>query len=137
VRVMVRSRVVVVEDEPEMLEIIRVNLEQAGYEVIGARDGLEGYEAIEASDPAAVILDLNLPNMSGFRLARLLRRDPRWRLTPLIVATALCFEEAEELVNEGVAGFITKPFNPSDLVSRLDYILSRSPGAGSMGEAVS
>ena len=136
-RVMVRSRVVVVEDEPEMLEIIRVNLEQAGYEVIGARDGLEGYEAIEASDPAAVILDLNLPNMSGFRLARLLRRDPRWRLTPLIVATALSFEEAEELVNEGVAGFITKPFDPAELVSRLDFVLSRAGRPAWTGETTS
>lgn len=136
-RVKVRSRVVVVEDEPEMLEIIRINLERAGYEVIGARDGLEGYDAVEGSDPAAVILDLNLPDMSGFRLARLLRRDPRWRLTPLIVATALSFEEAEDLVDEGLDGFITKPFDPTELVTRLDYVLSRTARSSSTDEAAS
>ncbi|MHB0869731.1 MAG: response regulator [Chloroflexota bacterium] len=120
-----RPRVVVVEDEPEMLDIIRVNLEQAGYDVIGARDGVEGYEALESIDPDAVILDLNLPNMSGFRLARLLRRDPRWKRVPLIVATAFAFEEVEDLASEGVDGFMTKPFDPADLVSRLEYVLSR------------
>lgn len=108
-----------------MLDIIRVNLEQAGYDVIGARDGVEGYEALESIDPDAVILDLNLPNMSGFRLARLLRRDPRWKRVPLIVATAFAFEEVEDLASEGVDGFMTKPFDPADLVSRLEYVLSR------------
>lgn len=122
---MKRPRVVVVEDEPEMLDIIRVNLEQAGYEVIQAHDGLEGYEAVEREIPDAVILDLNLPNMSGFRLAKLLRRDPKWKRVPLIVATAFTFEEVEDLANEGVDGFITKPFDPADLVNKLEYILSR------------
>lgn len=120
-----RPQVVVVEDEPEMLDIIRVNLEQAGYDVFGARDGVEGYEALESIDPDAIILDLNLPNMSGFRLARLLRRDPRWKRVPLIVATAFAFEEVEDLTSEGVDGFMTKPFDPADLVSRLEYVLSR------------
>ncbi|MCL4370271.1 MAG: response regulator transcription factor [Chloroflexi bacterium] len=123
---MKRSRVVVVEDEPEMLDIMSINLEQAGYQVIPARDGLEGYEAVERADPDAVILDLNLPNMSGFRLARLLRRDPRWKRVPLIVATAFTFEEVEDLANEGIDGFITKPFDPADLVNKLEYILSRT-----------
>lgn len=125
---MKRPTVVIVEDEPEMLDIMGINLEQAGYDVISARDGLEGYEAVEKGNPDAVILDLNLPNMSGFRLARLLRRDPRWKRLPLIVATAFTFEEVEDLANEGIDGFITKPFDPVDLVSKLEYILSRSGG---------
>ncbi len=125
---MKRPIVVIVEDEPEMLDIMGINLEQAGYDVISARDGLEGYEAVEKGNPDAVILDLNLPNMSGFRLARLLRRDPRWKRLPLIVATAFTFEEVEDLANEGIDGFITKPFDPVDLVSKLEYILSRSGG---------
>lgn len=123
---MVRPRVVVVEDEPEMLDIMQVNLEQAGYSVVPARDGVEAYQALEEADPSAVILDLNLPNMSGFRLARLLRRDPRWQRLPLIVATAFAFDEVEDLANEGIDGFISKPFAPSELVSRLEYVLSKS-----------
>ncbi|MGE5619313.1 MAG: response regulator [Sphingomonadaceae bacterium] len=126
-----RPQVVVVEDEPEMLDIIRVNLEQAGYDVIPARDGVEGYEVLEGNDADAVVLDLNLPNMSGFRLARLLRRDPRWKGVPLIVATAFAFEEVEDLASEGVAGFVTKPFDPAELVSRLEYVLSRGGSTAS------
>ncbi len=121
--------VVLVEDETEMADIVSINLEQAGYRVIQARDGVEGYAAVESAEPDAVILDLNLPSMSGFRLARLLRRDDRWKGLPLIVATAFTFDEVEELANEGIDGFITKPFDPMDLVNRLEFILSRSARA--------
>ncbi len=127
---MARPRVVVVEDEPEMLEIVQVNLQQAGYEVIPARDGVEAYEALDASTPPdAVVLDLNLPNMSGFRLLRLMRGNPRWKQLPVIVVTAFAFEEVEDISNERIDGFISKPFNPADLVSRLEYALTRSNGA--------
>ncbi len=128
--VMKRPQVVVIEDEPEMLDIIQINLEQAGYSVVSARDGVEGYAVLEAIEPDAVILDLNLPNMSGFRLARLLRRDPRWKRIPLIVATAFAFEEVEDLASEGVDGFVSKPFDPADLVTKLEYVLSKGGGVG-------
>jgi DNA-binding response OmpR family regulator len=126
---MARPCTLVVEDEPEMLDIMRVNLEMAGYDVALARDGVEAYEVLEASDPQAVVLDLNLPNMSGFRFLRLLRRNPRWKNLPLIVVTAFAFEEVEDIASEGIDGFITKPFDPADLVSKLQYVLSREERA--------
>lgn len=122
---MAGSRVLVVEDEPEMLEIIRVNLEQSNYEVVQAGDGVEAFLALDREGVDAVILDLNLPGMSGFRFLRLLRRDPRWREIPTVVVTALDFEEAAELANERVEGFITKPFQPTQLVDRVRFALSR------------
>lgn len=122
---MAGSRVLVVEDEPEMLDIVTVNLEQAGYEVAQARDGLEAYETLETREPQAVVLDLNLPNMSGFRFLRLMRRNPRWKALPVIVATAFAFEEVEDIANEQIDGFITKPFDPADLVTKLEYVLSK------------
>ncbi len=122
---MARSRILVVEDEPEMLDIVTVNLEQSGYEVFQARDGLEAYEIVETSRPQAVVLDLNLPNMSGFRFLRLLRRNPAWKSIPVIVATAFAFEEVEDIANEQIDGFITKPFDPTELVGKLEYVLSR------------
>ncbi len=128
---MEQPRVLVVEDEPEMLDIMEINLRQAGYEVVLARDGVEAYQACEAATPDAVVLDLNLPNMSGFRFARLFRRDPRWKQVPLIVVTAFTFEEVEDLANEGIDGFISKPFDPSDLVSKLQYVLSKNGGVRS------
>ena len=126
-----RSSVLVVEDEPEMLDIMQVNLAQAGYDVVLAHDGVEAYQTCEACTPDAIVLDLNLPNMSGFRFARLLRRDPRWKGVRLIVVTAFAFEEVEDLANEGIDGFISKPFDPADLVSKLRYVLSRRSGVHS------
>lgn len=123
---MVRKTVLAVEDEPDMLEIIRVNLEQAGYNVVPAADGVQAYNALEGSKPDLVVLDLSMPNMSGFRFARLVRRDARWEKLPLIVVTAFAFEEVEDLANEKIDGFITKPFDPADLVSKVGYVLSRS-----------
>lgn len=123
------QRVVVVEDEPEMLDIICFNLEQSGYSVIPARDGVEAFEALEGKTPDAVVLDLNLPNMSGFRLLKLLKRDPRWSRIPLIVATAFAFEEVEDIANEGIDCFMTKPFDPAELINRLEYVISKSSGA--------
>jgi DNA-binding response OmpR family regulator len=125
---MTSKRVLVVEDEPEMLDIIRVNLEQAGFQVIPARDGLEAYEALDRGDPSAVVLDLNLPNMSGFRFLRLFRREPKWHQVPLIVATAFAFEEVEDIASEGIDGFVSKPFDPSELVSQVEYVISRGRG---------
>ncbi len=124
-----QQRVIVVEDEPEMLDIIRINLEQSGYEVIAARDGVEAYEVLEGESPDAVILDLNLPNMSGFRLLKLLKRDERLSRIPLIVATAFAFEEVEDIAHEGIDCFMTKPFDPADLVNKLEYVLSRGGNA--------
>ena len=127
---MVRKTVLAVEDEPDMLEIIRVNLEQAGYNVVPAADGVQAFNALESSKPDLVVLDLSMPNMSGFRFARLVRRDARWEKLPLIVVTAFAFEEVEDLANEKIDGFITKPFDPADLVSKVDYVLSRNEGVG-------
>lgn len=124
-------RVLVVEDEPEMLDIVGVNLQQAGYDVAPARDGLEAYEILESDPPSAVVLDLNLPNMSGFRFLRLMRRDPRLREIPVIVATAFAFEEVEDIASQKIDGFITKPFDPSELVGKLEYVLARSKKAAS------
>ncbi len=122
---MARPRVLVVEDEPEMLDIMRVNLEMVGYEVDLAEDGVRAYETLESCRPQAVVLDLNLPNMSGFRFLRLLRRDPQWQRLPVVVVTAFAFEEVEDLANERIEGFITKPFDPAELVSKLEYVLSK------------
>lgn len=128
---MKKLRVLVVEDEPEMLDIIGVNLEQAGYEVAPARDGLEAYEILESAPPCAVVLDLNLPNMSGFRFLRLMRRDPRLSEIPVIVATAFAFEEVEDIASQKIDGFITKPFDPSELIGKLEFVLSRERRAAS------
>ncbi len=118
-------RIVVAQGEPEMVDVIRLNLEQAGYDPVVTGDGVQAYEAIEGGEAAAIILDLNLPVISGFRLVKLIRRDPRWRTIPVIVTTAYSCEEVEDIFSEGIDGFITRPFSPEDLMSRLQWAMSR------------
>ncbi len=117
--------IVVAQGEPEMVDVIRLNLEQAGYDPVVTGDGVQAYEAIEGGEAAAIILDLNLPVISGFRLVKLIRRDPRWRTIPVIVTTAYSCEEVEDIFSEGIDGFITRPFSPEDLMSRLQWAMSR------------
>jgi two-component system, chemotaxis family, chemotaxis protein CheY len=119
------AKVLVAQEEPEMLDVIRVSLEQAGYDALSAADGVEAYEAIEGGNPAAIILDLNLTGLSGFRLVKLIRRNPRWRRIPVIVTTAYSCEEVEDIFSEGIDGFITRPFTPADVMSRLEWAMSR------------
>lgn len=125
---MLGTSIVVAQEESEGLEVMRLDLHEAGYDALTATDGVAAYQAIEKGNPVAVILDLNLPGMTGFRLVKLLRQDPRWRHVPLIVTSAYSFEEVEEIANEGVDGFLARPFTTKDLVSRLEYALARNRG---------
>ena len=123
---MPQARVLVAQEEPEVLDVIRIHLEKAGYGAMLALDGVQAYEALEKGNPVAVILDLDLPGVSGFRLVKLIRRNSRWRHVPLIVATSYAFEEVEDIANEGIDGFVRKPFDPADLVSRVELAIARS-----------
>lgn len=108
-----------------MVEILTVNLQASGYEVMVARDGLAGWQIFEAGKPDLVILDLQLPQISGFRLLELFRRSERPHV-PVLALTALDFAEAEELTYHGLDGFITKPFQPADLLRTVQYLLNRA-----------
>ena len=123
---MPQASVVIAQREPEVLDVVRIHLEKAGYGAMPALNGLQAYEALEARTPVAVILDLDLPGMSGFRLVKLIRRNPRWKRVPLIVATSYAFEEVEDIANEGIDDFMGKPFDPAELVSRVELAIARS-----------
>ena len=125
--------VLLIEDEPGLLEILALNLRAAGYRVETAQDGLVAWQRFEAAPPDVVVLDLGLPTMSGFRLLELIRDSAS--SPPVIVITALSFEEAEEVVARGVDGFMTKPFEPRALVRQVEYVLARRRLAAQPAEA--
>lgn len=125
--------VLLVEDEPGLLEILALNLRAAGYQVETARDGLAAWQRFEAAPPDVVVLDLGMPTISGFRLLELIRN--RDASPPVVVITALDFEEAEEVVARGVEGFMTKPFEPKALVRQVEYVLARRRLAAQTAEA--
>ena len=122
---MAKARVLVAEDDPEFAEVLRVNLEAAGYQVATAADGLEALRLLDEEWPDLATVDLMMPVISGFGLVTLLKR---WRPSvplPVIVVTGLNFEEAEEVAREGVDDFVTKPVDPRELVWRVGHVLEK------------
>ena len=114
-----RNTVLVIEDEEGMAEVLSLNLESAGLEVEVVRDGVSALARLDHAPPDAVILDLGLPEVSGYRVMRVLRNTPGWEDTPVLVATAYNFEEAADVIRDGVDDFLTKPFELDDLVRRV------------------
>lgn len=119
--------VLVVEDEAGLAETIAINLQAAGLRVECIGDGLAALHRLEEPPPNAVILDLGLPEISGHRVMRVLRRTDGWEDTPVVILTALNFEEAQDVIRAGVDEFISKPFEMADMVHRVLTLLQRSP----------
>jgi len=119
-------RILVVEDEPAILELIKVNLLDAGYEVLSADDAESAREMLKETLPNLVLLDWMLPGMSGLALAKELRADPRTRELPVIMVTART-DEADKVagLEAWVDDYVTKPFSPRELKARIKAVLRR------------
>ena len=123
------DRVLVVDDEPDLLELVRFHLAQAGFEVETARNGREGLEAIRRRRPDLVVLDWMLPDLSGTEVCRQVRADPQLRDLPILLLTAKS-EEVDRVVGFelGADDYVTKPFSPRELALRVQAILRRASG---------
>jgi DNA-binding response OmpR family regulator len=123
--------VLVIEDEKEIRELIRYNLERAGFRVTAAADGEAGLERLFASRPDALVLDLMLPERNGLEILRELRAEPATRDLPVLVLTARSAEMDKLLGFEhGADDYLTKPFSPRELVARLQALLRRARRGG-------
>ncbi|HEY6866625.1 MAG TPA: response regulator transcription factor [Candidatus Eisenbacteria bacterium] len=119
--------VMVIEDEKEIRDLVRYNLERAGYRVSTASDGEAGLRDLFASRPDALVLDLMLPGRSGLEVLRELRDEPLTRDLPVVVLTARGAEMDKLLGFEhGADDYLTKPFSPRELIARLKALLRRS-----------
>jgi len=118
--------VLVVEDEPAILELIRVNLVDAGYEVQGAPDAETAQALLKSALPDLVLLDWMLPGQSGLALARELRASSRTKELPIIMVTART-DEADKVagLEAWVDDYVTKPFSPRELKARIKSVLRR------------
>jgi two-component system alkaline phosphatase synthesis response regulator PhoP len=120
----------VVEDEPDIAELIRFNLEQEGFAVSTAEDGEKGLDAVRKLRPALVILDLMLPGIAGLEVCRRLRNDEATARLPIVILTARAAESDRIVGLEmGADDYVTKPFSPRELVARVRAVLRRSYGA--------
>lgn len=125
------KKVLVVEDEPDILEVVVYNLRQSGFEVATAADGETALEMVSREDPDLVILDLMLPRIDGLEVCRLLRQGPSTRDTPVIMLTAKSAEVDRIVGLElGADDYVVKPFSPRELVLRVRAILRRRIGKG-------
>ncbi|MEJ2707654.1 MAG: response regulator transcription factor [Anaerolineales bacterium] len=120
------ATILIIEDEPELVKVLRSYLEQAGFNVLSAGRGDSGLSTWEHKRPDLVILDLNLPGMDGLDVAREIRRKSS---TPVIMLTARV-EEMDELIGLelGADDYITKPFSPRVVVARVRALLRRAEG---------
>jgi two-component system phosphate regulon response regulator PhoB len=126
------QRILVVDDAPDLLELVRVNLVQAGYEVETAEQGAEALEQVRRSQPELVVLDLMLPDVSGTEVCRRLRGDPDTEGIPIIMLTARA-DEVDRVVGLelGADDYVTKPFSPRELTLRVGAVLRRQGRAPS------
>jgi two-component system phosphate regulon response regulator PhoB len=126
----VRPRILVVDDEPEAVELVQFNLEQAGFSVLTAADGAEAIRKARSGMPNLMVLDLMLPEIDGIEVCKLLRRDPATAAIPIIMLTAKAAEIDRVLGLElGADDYITKPFSPRELILRIRKILQRGAPA--------
>jgi DNA-binding response OmpR family regulator len=118
------STILIIEDEPELVKVLRSYLEGAGYTVFTAHRGDTGLSTVEHRRPDLVILDLNLPGMDGLDVAREIRRRAN---TPIIMVTARV-DETDRLIGLelGADDYITKPFSPREVVARVRAVLRRA-----------
>jgi phosphate regulon transcriptional regulator PhoB len=122
----VRHKILVVEDESDIRELIRYNLSQEGFVVEEAADGAEALDRIERRSPDLMLLDLMLPRMPGLELCRRLRAQPETAQLPIIVVTAKGSEVDRVLGLEmGADDYIVKPFSPREVVARVKALLRR------------
>lgn len=120
------KKILLVDDESEILEICRDYLKASSYEVITARDGLQGLSAARREKPDLIVLDLMLPEMDGLDVCRAIRRESN---VPIIMLTARV-EETDKLIGLelGADDYMTKPFSPRELVARVKVVLRRITG---------
>jgi len=121
-------KILLVDDEPDALELMAFNLRAAGFEVITAANGEEALCKAKSLSPSLIVLDVMLPEIDGFEVCRLLRRDPLTFTLPIIMLTALSSEISRFVgLETGADDYLTKPASPREVVSRISRLLRNNP----------
>jgi two-component system alkaline phosphatase synthesis response regulator PhoP len=123
-----KARILIADDEPDILEIIGYNLEKEGYEVITANDGLQALDLVKSQKPDLAILDIMMPNKSGIEVCNILRSHPDFKNMLIVMLTALSDESSHiKGLDSGADDYISKPISPKVLVSRVNSLFRRVP----------
>jgi two-component system phosphate regulon response regulator PhoB len=123
------QKILIVEDERDIADLVGFNLERAGFQVLKAHDGITGAELAIRERPDLMILDLMLPGKDGYGVFKEIRRDPRSRGIPVIMLTARAqTEDRIQGLEAGADDYLTKPFSPKELMLRVQAVLKRTDG---------
>ena len=127
-----KKRILIVDDEEDILNVLRFRLEANNYEVLSASDGQEGLNKARSEKPDLIILDLMLPKLDGYKVCRMLKFDETYKAIPIIIFTARAQKKDEELGMEmGVDAYIAKPFESEVLLEKMKELLNIAELRGS------
>ncbi len=123
-----KTKILVVDDEPDLLELMDTNLSAAGFDVLMAASGHEALKKAREQQPGLILLDVMLPELDGLEVCKMLRHDPATRSIPIVMLTARAAEVDRVLGLElGADDYVTKPFSMRELVLRVKKLLARQP----------
>ncbi len=121
------KRVLVVDDEPELVELVQMRLEANGYDVVTASDGPEGLEKARTMHPDLMILDLMLPQLNGYEVCTVLKQDTRFKRIPIVMFTAKTQAKDEQTARDcGADAYLRKPFRPEEMLATIQTLLAVS-----------
>ena len=124
------KKILVVDDEPDIVKVVQLRLKASGYDVITANDGEEGLKKVKEERPDLVVLDVMMPKLDGYKVCRLLKFDSRYRAIPILMLTARSQPEDIKLAGEcGADGYHTKPLEPKAFLDKIKELLERESGS--------
>ena len=120
-------KVLVIDDDPVIVELLRVNFEIEGFEVVSAGDGREGFDRARADRPDVVLSDIMMPRFDGLQLLSRLKKEPATKSLPVILLSAKAQNaEVQQGLDMGADDYVTKPFDPLELIDRVNAVLAKS-----------
>ena len=127
-----RKKILLVEDDTELLELLRLSFKGAGFSIATAANGIEALKKARSVSPDLILLDLVLPELDGFAVCETLRRDPAFSALPIIVVTGLSSELSRLAALEcGATDHVSKPISPSELIQKIRHWLQSPPSKSS------
>jgi CheY-like chemotaxis protein len=127
-RIIMSSRILIIEDNEQNLYLITFLLEKNKYEVIQARNGRQGIDLAKHVNPTIILLDIQLPEMDGYTVAKELRNNPELADVPIVAVTSYAMiGDRERIIDAGCTGYIEKPINPDTFISQIEEYLQPHP----------
>lgn len=120
------AKLLIVDDEKQLVEMVQMRLEANGYEVLTAGDGQEGLQMAKTEKPDLIMLDVMMPKMDGYKVCGLLKNDARYKHIPIILFSARAQQEDTDIGKEaGADAYVTKPFDPPVLLAKIKALLKK------------